>query len=72
MDNALSQAAESVLRHENPHIQHVDLDAHGYALAEITPDHVDMSWMRVADLNSPDSAVNEALRMRFTPGHGWS
>lgn len=72
VDNALSHAAESVLRHENPHVQHVDLDAHGYALAEITPDHVDMSWMRVADLNSPGSAVDEALRMRFTPGHGWS
>lgn len=72
VDNALSVLAEGVLRHENPNIRHVDLDAHGYALAEIHPDHVDMSWMRIADLNSPDSPVDEALRMTFTPGGGWS
>lgn len=72
VDNALSVLAEGVLRHENPGVQHVDLDAHGYALAEIYPDRVDMSWMRVSDLNSPDSPVGEALRMTYTPGRGWS
>lgn len=52
-DNALSHLAEHVLRQENPHIRHVDLDVHGYALAQITPDYVEVSWLRVADLKPP-------------------
>lgn len=55
--NPLSKIAEDYLKKANPNVQHVDLDVHGYAVAEIDHDGVNMSFRRVSNLGADDSAV---------------
>lgn len=64
-DNPLSQAAEVHVRHHNPHIHHVDLDAHGYSLLTLTEDAAEMSWRRVADIGQAGSAVLAGPRLHY-------
>jgi Phosphodiesterase/alkaline phosphatase D len=70
-DNALSLLAETVMRNANHHIEHVDLDAHGYTIVHITDDAADVMWLRVADPRGSTSAVSEFHRMRWVIGQGF-
>ncbi len=63
--NPLSQTACYTLHQANPHIKHVELDAHGYAMATITPTSTQLRWMRVADKANPASPVAEAKYMEY-------
>lgn len=63
--NPVSQEAAWQLRRANPHARHVELDAHGYSIATITADAVEMKWLRVADKAQPDSEVFEAHTLRY-------
>ncbi|WIM69074.1 alkaline phosphatase D family protein [Corynebacterium breve] len=64
-DSALSRTAEGVVRAHNPHIKHVDLDAHGYAIAEITSEQCQMTWLRVDDVTVAGSPVQMGPKMSF-------
>ncbi|WP_026196063.1 alkaline phosphatase D family protein [Corynebacterium lubricantis] len=64
-DSQLAQLAESVVLEHNPHISHVDLDAHGYALATITESSVSMTWMRVNDVEVAGSPVSPGPTVSF-------
>lgn len=56
-DNPVSQTAERHVLAHNPHIRHVDLDSHGYALLTVRPAGVEMSWQRVRDVTVAGSPV---------------
>lgn len=55
--NEISNLAKHYLHMANPHLRHVELDYHGYAIATVTSEGVDMSWRRVNDiLATPETA----------------
>ncbi len=70
-DNPVSLLAENFLHSLNPAVNHVDLDAHGYAVARIRPTEVAMEFYRVADYEVPDSPVNLALTRLWKVGAGY-
>lgn len=55
--NALSLLAQRYLRQANPHLRHVELDSHGYALVNLGPHGVEMTWQRV-DITQHSSAAS--------------
>ncbi|AWB84513.1 alkaline phosphatase D family protein [Corynebacterium liangguodongii] len=70
-DNPVSLLAERFLRGLNPAVNHVDFDAHGYAVARIRPTEVGMEFYRVEDYENPDSAVGLALTRLWRAGAGY-
>ena len=64
--NPLSVAGAETVRRIQPHFQHVNLDAHGYSIVRFTHGHVDLTWLRVADITVPGSKVQEAVSFRHT------
>lgn len=68
-DSAVSLAAEAHVRAHNPHIAHVDLDAHGYSTLLIHHDAVEMSWQRVSDVTVAGSGVSTAHTMLYDAAH---
>lgn len=71
IDNPLSTLAESYIKVANPHVRHCDLDAHGYAIAHVRPDEVDMTWLRVDDVEQPGSPIRPAHFATWRPGVGF-
>ena len=63
--NALSQATSLAVHQANPHVKHVELDAHGYALVTITPESAHLAWLRVIDKADPWSPVVIAKEMAY-------
>ncbi|MDO4761373.1 MAG: alkaline phosphatase D family protein [Corynebacterium sp.] len=66
--NPLSTTAQQHIMQANNHVKHVQLDAHGYCIATITKNWVEMAWLRVANKADPHSAVTVAAQMRYD-GH---
>ncbi|GAB3706354.1 alkaline phosphatase D family protein [Corynebacterium nasicanis] len=64
-DNPVSTTAERHVLAHNPHISHVDLDAHGYALLTVRPEQVSMSWQRVVDVTVAGSPVVAGPQLRY-------
>ncbi|QGU07906.1 Phospholipase D precursor [Corynebacterium occultum] len=70
-DNPLSHLAEQLLRETNPHVRHVDLDSHGYSIARIRRDEVELRWLRVTDVERQGAPVHEHLRKTWRKGVGF-
>ena len=70
-NNQVSLLAEDFLRKLNPAVKHVDLDAHGYAVARIRPTEVGMEFYRVADYENPESPVGAAATYTWRAGVGY-
>lgn len=70
-NNPVSLLAEDFLRKLNPAVKHVDLDAHGYAVARIRPTEVGMEFYRVADYENPESPVGVAATYTWRAGVGY-
>lgn len=70
-ENALSQTAESYLLAANPHLRHVELDHHGYAVARVRRDEVAFEYYRTADVTSEASEVSLAHTMLWREGQGF-
>ncbi|MEJ6012973.1 alkaline phosphatase D family protein [Corynebacterium sp. H127] len=68
-NSPVSTEAEAHLLRTNPHVKHVDLDAHGYSLVRITATQVSMRFMRVDDVTVAGSAIRPAGTALFD-GHG--
>lgn len=64
-DNPVSRAAERHVLAHNPHIRHVDLDAHGYATLTVRPARVEMAWHRVVDVTVAGSPVAAGPVLRY-------
>ncbi len=64
-DNPFSLNTEAFIRSSGPHVRHVDLDAHGYSIAELTPDSVRFRWLRVGDITRADSPVALAVEYEW-------
>lgn len=63
--NGVSRLAQEFLRAANPHINHVELDSHGFAIATVHREHADMEWIRVADLADPNASAVVAHSWRW-------
>ena len=70
-DNFLTQAGEEILRKANPHINHIDLDAHGYSIVRIRPEEVELSWYRVDNIEAQNSPVRHFLTKKWAPQAGF-
>lgn len=71
-NNQLSVGTEAFIRDNCPHVRHVDLDAHGYALASLSPDAVGFTWVRVTDITRSDSPVGDAIGLEWVFEHGFT
>lgn len=58
-NSPITRSVESMLLSQNPHVKHVDLDAHGYALLTVDNAGAQMQWMRVDDVETAGSPVSE-------------
>lgn len=64
--------AYNYLHNSNPQLRHVDWDAHGYCVATIRPDDVDMTWMRADNIADPLSAVRPTVVLNWRKGVGFT
>ncbi|NLZ56743.1 MAG: phosphodiesterase [Corynebacterium sp.] len=70
-NNHLSLGTEAFLRDNCPHVRHVDLDAHGYAIASLSPASVRFTWVRVEDVTRADSPVGDRVGLEWVYEHGF-
>ncbi|MGH8970385.1 MAG: alkaline phosphatase D family protein, partial [Actinomycetes bacterium] len=63
-----SLAVEAALRADNRHVQHVELDSHGYCVLDVTPERAQMDWWYVADRTSPSSGAAWATSYAVAAG----
>lgn len=71
-ENALSQLAESYMLAANPHLKHVELDHHGYAVARISTDRVRLEYYRTPDVTDQAADVSLAHSMLWEEGIGFT
>ena len=64
-------AACCYLRAANPSLHHVALDTHGYTIVDITPEQVDMQWLRVHNILDPASPVSPGAALTWRKGGGF-
>ncbi len=57
-DNSTSQLVEGAIKDANPNVNHLDYDAHGYAVAQLRADDVEMRYYRVSDVEDPEASVS--------------
>ena len=70
-DNSTSLLVERMIREYNPWVNHIDFDAHGYGVASINYDHVDMLYYRVSDVEDADATVGLATKRTWRIGEGF-
>ncbi|MBC3178625.1 alkaline phosphatase D family protein [Corynebacterium lujinxingii] len=70
-DNSTSLLVEKTIRDYNPWVNHIDFDAHGYGIASIHHDFVDMLYYRVSDVEDPDAAVSLGTKRQWRIGEGF-
>lgn len=70
--SALFGVVNRYLYAANPSLRHVALDTHGYTVVDLTPDQVDVEWLRVGSILDPRSPVRPgaALTWRKDVGFG--
>ena len=69
--NALSQVAQEYLAAANPHLRHVELDSHGYAIARVGRDQVRMQFLRTPDVTRQGAGVVVAHEMVWRQDAGF-
>ena len=70
-DNSTSLLVEKVIRDNNPWVNHIDFDAHGYGIASIHHDFVDMCYYRVSDVEDPEATVALGEKRQWRIGEGF-
>ncbi|WP_420750551.1 alkaline phosphatase D family protein [Rhodococcus sp. O3] len=63
-----SPGIESAIRDLNRHVRYVELDSHGFAVLDVTPDAVQMDWMYVLDPADPATPARHGASMRVAAG----
>ena len=70
-DNSTSLLVEQAIRDANPWVSHIDFDAHGYGVASIHRDYVDMLYYRVSDVEDADATVSLGEKRQWRIGEGF-
>mgnify|MGYP001506814072 CR=1 FL=1 len=70
-NNSTSLLVEKTIRDYNPWVSHIDFDAHGYGIASIHYDYVDMLYYRVSDVEDPDATVALGTKRQWRIGEGF-
>jgi len=63
-----SLAVEVGIRAANRHVQHVELDSHGYSVLDIRPDRVQMDWYEISDRTDPAATSRFATAFAVPAG----
>ncbi|MDO5032064.1 alkaline phosphatase [Corynebacterium sp.] len=71
-DNSTSHIVEDAIKSANPWVKHLDYDSHGYAVANLYADHVDMNYYRVSDVEDPEASVSLAVTKTWKPEEGFT
>lgn len=71
-DNSTSLLIEDAIKDANPWVKHLDYDSHGYAVAHLFADHVDMHYYRVSDVEAEDASVALAVSKTWNPKDGFT
>lgn len=66
--SAISRAAERHVLANNPHFEHVNLDAHGYMIVRLDAEGVKGTWLRVDDIERAGSPVRVRSSWVFSGG----
>lgn len=71
-DNALSQTVEFAFTNLNRYVKYLDMDSHGYAVVQITPDyaHADFIFLGPDAKLRPNQKLHRAKSMRAYRGKG--
>ncbi|WP_308937060.1 alkaline phosphatase D family protein [Corynebacterium cystitidis] len=70
-DNSTSHTVESVITGANPWVKHLDFDAHGYSIARVRPNEVEMEYYRVGDVEEQNSPTRLAVVKTWRAGEGF-
>lgn len=70
-DNSTSLLVESMLRDANPWVKHLDFDAHGYSIIRLSQVEMTTDFVRVANLELPDSGTSVAVTKTWRVGQGF-
>lgn len=70
-DNSTSLVVEQAIRDANPWVKHIDFDAHGYGIASIHHDYVDMLYYRVSDVEDLHATVSLGESRTWRIGEGF-
>lgn len=62
---------EQAIRDANPWVKHIDFDAHGYGIASIHHDYVDMLYYRVSDVEDLHATVSLGESRTWRIGEGF-
>ncbi|OEU97107.1 alkaline phosphatase [Streptomyces oceani] len=67
--NTLSGVAESAVRAANRHVRWLDMDAHGYAVLELSAEHAQMDFYALSDKTDPEATSAHLRSYRCRSGH---
>lgn len=71
-DNSTTHLVEDMITGANPWVRHLDFDAHGYSIAAIRRDDVDLLYIRVSDVEDPAATVDTAVTKTWSPRLGFT
>lgn len=63
-----SVALEAGVKADNPYVKYVELDSHGYAVAEATDRHLQMDWYFISDRTDPRAEQMHAASWKVASG----
>ncbi|SDR94026.1 alkaline phosphatase D [Nocardioides scoriae] len=63
-----SIAVEEALKANNPHVQHIDFDDHGYSVLDLTPKRAQMDWYVIGDRADRGAAATWSVSYATTAG----
>lgn len=70
-NNEISLLVEDVIRNQNPWVKHIDFDAHGFAIARIGAEEVQMEYYRVSDVEVDNAPVHLGKTAKYVPASGF-
>lgn len=70
-DNRITHLVEGVMYSSNPWVNHVDFDSHGFGIATVSRNQVQMDFYRVSDVEDPGASVRRAISRTWVAGQGF-
>lgn len=70
-DNRITHLVEGVMYSSNPWVNHVDFDSHGFGIATVSKNQVEMRFYRVSDVEDPGATVRCAVERTWVAGQGF-
>jgi alkaline phosphatase D len=63
-----SIAFEEAIKADNPHVKLVELDSHGYCIADLTKERMQVDWYYISDRTDPEATSEFAVAYQSVDG----